>query len=106
MQNTQSNRRNFIKSAAGIMLSSSIVQEISAKSSLIESPYIIKNIAPKIQFSVIGINHGHIYGMVDAVVRGGGQLISVYAKEADLLDAFVKKYPQVKTVREDRKSVV
>ena len=98
----QNNRRNFIKSAAGIILSSSIVQEISAKSSLIESPYIIKNIAPKIQFSVIGINHGHIYGMVDAVVRGGGQLMSVYAKEADLLDAFVKKYPQVKTVKEER----
>ena len=98
----QNNRRNFIKSAAGIMLSSSIVQEISAKSNLIESPYILKNIAPKIQFSVIGINHGHIYGMVDAVVRGGGQLMSVYAKEADLLDAFVKKYPQVKAVKEER----
>ena len=98
----QNNRRNFIKSAAGIMLSSSIIQEISAKSSLVESPYIFKNIAPKIQFSVIGINHGHIYGMVDAIVRGGGQLMSVYAKEADLLDAFVKKYPQVKTVREER----
>ena len=102
MENTQNNRRNFIKSAAGIMLSSSIVQEISAKSSIIESPYIFKNIAPKIQFSVIGINHGHIYGMVDAVVRGGGQLMSVYAKEADLLDAFVKKYPQVKAVKEER----
>ena len=98
----QNNRRNFIKSAAGIMLSSSIVQEISAKSSLIESPYILKNIAPKIQFSVIGINHGHIYGMVDAIMRGGGQLMSVYAKEADLLDAFVKKYPQVKAVKEER----
>ena len=98
----QNNRRNFIKSAAGIMLSSSIVQEISAKSSLVESPYILKNIAPKILFSVIGINHGHIYGMVDAVVRGGGQLMSVYAKEPDLLDAFVKKYPQVKAVKEER----
>ena len=98
----QNNRRNFIKSAAGIMLSSSIVQEISAKSSLVESPYILKNIAPKILFSVIGINHGHIYGMVDAIMRGGGQLMSVYAKEADLLDAFVKKYPQVKAVKEER----
>ena len=98
----QNNRRNFIKSAAGIMLSSSIIQEISAKSSLVESPYILKNIAPKILFSVIGINHGHIYGMVDAIMRGGGQLMSVYAKEADLLDAFVKKYPQVKAVKEER----
>jgi hypothetical protein len=25
---------------------------------------------PKIKFSVIGINHGHIYGMVEAVTRG------------------------------------
>lgn len=98
----ESNRRNFIKTAAGIVLSSGIVQEISAKSSIIESPYIHKNIAPKILFSVVNINHSHIYGMVDAVTRGGGQLVSVYAKEPDLLAAFVKKYPAVKTATSER----
>lgn len=98
----ENNRRNFIKTAAGIVLSSGIVQEISAKSSIIEAPYIYKNTAPRIQFSVININHSHIYGMVDAVIRGGGHLISVYAKEPDLLANFVKKYPTVKTATDER----
>jgi predicted dehydrogenase len=52
--------------------------------------------APRITFSVIGLNHPHINGMTDAVMRGGGDLVAVYAKEPDLAAAFVKKYPQVK----------
>ena len=40
--------------------------------------------APRIKFAVIGINHGHINSQVDAVMRGGGELVSVYAKEPDL----------------------
>ena len=51
---------------------------------------------PRIKFSVIGINHNHIYGMTDAIIRGGGQLVSLYAKEANLAADFTKKYPQVK----------
>ena len=38
------------------------------------------------KFAVIGINHSHINSQVDAVLRGGGELVSVYAKEPDLLD--------------------
>lgn len=51
---------------------------------------------PRIRFSVININHNHIYGMVDAVTRGGGQLVSFYAKEANLVAEFSKRYPQAK----------
>ena len=51
---------------------------------------------PRITFSVIGLNHAHINGMTDAVIRGGGDLVAVYAKEPDLAAAFVKKYPQAK----------
>ena len=54
---------------------------------------------PKIKFSVIGINHSHIYGMVDAVTRGGGELVSFYVKEPDLASAFAKKYPKAKPAR-------
>ena len=50
---------------------------------------------PKIRFAVIGVNHAHINSMVDAVLRGGGELVSVYAKEPDLAAAFIKRYPQV-----------
>ena len=49
---------------------------------------------PKIKFAVIGVNHAHINSMVDAVLRGGGELVSVYAKEPDLAAAFITRYPQ------------
>jgi predicted dehydrogenase len=56
---------------------------------------------PRIKFSVIGINHGHIYSQVDAVIRGGGQLMSLYAKEPDLVAEFTKKYPHVKIAKSE-----
>ena len=34
--------------------------------------------------------------MTNAIIRGGGQLVSFYAKEPDLVAAFSKKYPQAK----------
>jgi predicted dehydrogenase len=57
--------------------------------------------APRIKFAVIGINHNHINSQVDAVVRGGGELMSVYAKEPDLIAGFVKRYPQAKVARDE-----
>ena len=51
---------------------------------------------PRINFSVIGINHDHIHGQIEAVRRGGGKLVSFYAKEPDLAAAFAKRYPDVK----------
>ena len=39
----------------------------------------------KIKFAVIGINHGHINSQTTAIMRGGGELVAVYAKEPDLL---------------------
>ena len=54
---------------------------------------------PRIKFSVIGLNHGHIYGQTRAVIGGGGELVSFYAKEPDLAAAFTKEFPQAKLVR-------
>jgi predicted dehydrogenase len=50
----------------------------------------------KIKFAVIGINHDHIYGQVQAVLRGGGELVSFYAKEPELAAVFSKRFPQAK----------
>src|SRR3954470_15897283 len=50
----------------------------------------------KIKFSVIGINHAHIYGMIGAIMRGGGEFVSLYAKEPDLVAALTKRFPQPK----------
>jgi predicted dehydrogenase len=57
--------------------------------------------APRLRFAVIGINHSHINSQVGAVVRGGGELVSVYAKEPDLRAAFLQRFPQAKTAASD-----
>lgn len=54
--------------------------------------------APKyhIQFAVCGMSHDHIYGMIGAVTRGGGQLVAAWGGEEDKLDHFRKMFPNVK----------
>jgi predicted dehydrogenase len=57
---------------------------------------------PRIRFAVIGLNHSHINSQTQAVLRGGGELVAVSAKEPDLLAAFVKRFPQAKTARSEQ----
>ena len=54
-----------------------------------------------IRFSVIGLNHGHIYGMTDALIEGGGTLVAVYSREPELLPGFTKRYPNVKIAKSE-----
>jgi predicted dehydrogenase len=56
--------------------------------------------APKyhIKFAVCGMSHDHIYGMIGAVQRGGGELVAVWGGEEDKIAAFRKRYPGVKVV--------
>ena len=56
---------------------------------------------PRLRFSVVGVNHSHIYGMVDAVIRGGGELASVYVKEPERLAEFTRRYPTTRVAREE-----
>ena len=46
--------------------------------------------APKyhIKFAVCGMSHDHIYGMIGAVQRGGGELVAAWGGEEDKLAAF------------------
>ena len=60
-----------------------------------------KTSSPKIKFAVIGINHDHIHGQITTVERGGGELVSFYAKEPDLAAAFAQRYPQAKLARNE-----
>jgi predicted dehydrogenase len=103
---TNNNRRKFLKlsltTAAG--LAASAIPESYGEINTMNKPVETFNIgssssAPRpsaIRFSVIGINHGHINSQVEAVIRGGGELIAFYAKEADLAAAFTKRFPQAK----------
>jgi predicted dehydrogenase len=92
MTSSRVHRRQFLKGVAGsaAMLSAAPAVEASLRSSAASAG------APKIKFAVIGINHAHINSQVEAVSRGGGQLVSVYGKEPDLLAAFTKQFPQAR----------
>ena len=86
-------RRAFMKDIAGSAVMLSALPAAASRRGA------GRQTAPRIRFAVIGINHSHIYGQVGAVLRGGGELVAVYAKEPDLLAAFVKRFPQAKVAR-------
>ena len=110
MNKSQANRRRFIKesvtTAAGLAGLSALPKELLAAPGIPHAVPIIGSNRPKgaarIRFSAIGLNHGHIYGQVDAIIRGGGQLVSFYAKEPDLAAAFTKRYPEAKLVKSEK----
>lgn len=55
---------------------------------------------PEIRFSAIGLNHPHIYGQVNLLLRAGAQFVSFYAPESDLVAQFQERYPDVTLARE------
>jgi predicted dehydrogenase len=90
-------RRTFLGGMAG----SAAIMAVSRRSVTAASRQAPRAGTPRIRFAVIGINHSHIYSQVEAVQRGGGELVSVYAKEPDLTAAFLKRFPQAKTARSE-----
>jgi len=108
----ESNRRNFLRqsfaSASALAAASMLPADLFGQG---HSTNPIEEIiiqpgnrpAPKesIRFSVIGINHSHIYGMVNSLIEGGGQLVAVYSKEPELLPDFTKRYPTVKVAKSE-----
>jgi predicted dehydrogenase len=55
-----------------------------------------------VRFAAIGLNHAHIHNQVTALERGGGELVSFFAKEPDLADAFARRHPQARRARSER----
>ena len=93
MNEQQVSRRRFLRTVAG---SAAVV---SARSRRASGQTTATPAVPRIKVGVIGINHSHIYGQVGAVLQGGAELVSVYAKEPDLLAAFTKRFPQARAAR-------
>src|SRR5215469_10955662 len=52
-----------------------------------------------IKFAVCGMSHDHIYGMIGAVERGGGELVAAWGGEPDKLASFAKRFPNVRIVK-------
>lgn len=103
-----SNRRKFIKKslAAGLVAANIPMDLMANPLHQTSHPEYVKATSDfkpskqkaSIRFSVIGLNHGHIYGQVEALMGGGGELVAVYAKEPELLSRFTQRYPNVKVV--------
>lgn len=49
-----------------------------------------------VRFAVIGVNHGHIYGQVNLLLRAGARFVSFYASEPDLAETFAAHFPQAR----------
>ena len=58
--------------------------------------------AGRIRFAVIGVNHGHIYGMTETIRHAGGELVMFHAEEPDLASDFARRYPSVQRVADER----
>ncbi len=54
---------------------------------------------PPLRFAAVGLNHGHIYGQVNLLLRAGAQFVSFYAKEPELAARFAQVYPQATQAR-------
>jgi predicted dehydrogenase len=101
MQNDGFNRRSFLKtvSSAGMLA--------ALPESALGAGHVLHEVAEpgqqadaklkySIKFSVCGMSHDHIYGMIGAVQRGGGVLVSAWGGEQDKIAAFKKRFPDVK----------
>ena len=58
-----------------------------------------------IKFAAIGLNHSHIYGQVDCLLREGAELVAFHSPEDELAAEFGQKYPQAKRVG-DRRAIL
>jgi predicted dehydrogenase len=102
MNQSNSDRRKFLKNASmlsGMYLLSGFQNKVRSETFIQTNTKPI--IANRIKFAVININHPHIYGMTDAIKRGGGELVTVYAKEPELTAAFLKAYPEAKLAKSE-----
>lgn len=67
-----------------------VVHEIAQSNPELEKPKY------HIRFAVAGMSHDHIYGMVGAIQRGGGELVMAQGTEPDKVANFKKRFPDVK----------
>jgi len=54
---------------------------------------------PTIRFSAIGLNHNHIYGQTNLLLRAGAELVSFYAPEPELAAQYAQTFPQARAGR-------
>jgi predicted dehydrogenase len=110
MSDTHLSRRRFLTGIAGAAAGASIASRAAAfdprdgsiRHERAQGAAAATPRPPRIRFATIGLNHGHINSQTEAVLRGGGELVWVHAKEPDLLAAYTKRFPQAKPARSEQ----
>ncbi len=108
------NRRDFFRRAGAVGMMGAALPELMMGQPLPSSPddpqagshitYEVAEATPEapptetVNFAVCGMSHDHIYGMTDAIIRGGGKLVAWYGKEDNKIARFGKRYPDAKRV--------
>ncbi len=103
---TPLSRRDLLKASAAAaagLAADGMLRSVTANETL-ETPQSTRPPSgmARIRFGVIGMNHGHIYGQVDATIRGGGELVSFHAREPELAAIFARRYPAARQVSDER----
>src|SRR5437588_9312131 len=103
MQMDGLNRRSFLKNMSSAGMLAALPEAAFGAGHVIHEvaePRQETDAKPKysIKFSVCGMSHDHIHGMIGAVQRGGGTLGAAWGGEEDKLATFRKRYPDVKIV--------
>ena len=108
MKRGRVDRRTFVKAMAGSTALGPVLPAALAAAGGTERAVratrgsgVEQSSKPRLRFAVIGINHNHINSQVGAVLRGGGELVWLYAKEPDLVQDFQKRFPQAKLARSE-----
>ncbi|WP_129646745.1 Gfo/Idh/MocA family protein [Peristeroidobacter agariperforans] len=101
MSNTD--RRTFLQSAGLAGLASAMSSAAVAQGAPTHENAKTEAPASKhsIRFSVIGLDHAHIYGMTAALQRGGGKLVAVYGSDPKQIADFRAKFGEVKVARSE-----
>ena len=102
---TDTNRRELIGLALATGLSGMAAEAIAQSTTRGDAPVEAAAARPapdakyRLPFGVIGMDHGHIYAITDAVIRGGGVLTSFYSGDPQQVAAFQKRYPSAKLAK-------
>jgi predicted dehydrogenase len=95
-------RRDFMQVAgmAGMfsgVSSAAMAQALSGAGTVDEANTSRPEIPPThhIRFSAVGLDHAHIYGMTRAILRGGGELVSFYARDPAQVAQYRKEFGDV-----------
>jgi predicted dehydrogenase len=95
-------RRDLMKATTGIAAGLAAASLVPGRLAAAVHTAVRGKRAARLRFGVIGMNHGHINSQVNATIAGGGELVSYYAKEPELLASFGRRYPNAKAAKDER----